>query len=227
VGAELNSPLAMPEEPKSEAATGGVPAGSKPEVSSGGVAASHLFDSVKLDLNAIKIILLTAFAVICLLSVPAVYILRNFVTFEALDHYLNLTEGISPKILHSISEEIESGYSKNIILDSPHSHDNTLIFYAAKDQKVALTMDVTTRSGTYQSLGVQVDGCDIGVKSETTHLYSRDLTAKINECGQSDEPSIHSLRVYTKDPLKPGTALDISCLVLVFERVHDHIEGSK
>lgn len=217
----------MAEEPKPEAVAKEVPEGTEPEATGAGLTASHLFESVKLDLNAIKIILLTAFGLICLLCVPAVYFLRNFVTFEALDQYLNLTKGISPKILHSISEEIESGYSKNIILDSPHSHDNALIFYAAKDQKVTLTMDVTTRSGTYQPLGVQVDGCDIGVKTDTTHIYGRDLTAKINECGQSDEPSIHSLRVYTKDPLKPGTALDISCLVLVFERVHDHIESSK
>lgn len=89
-------------------------------------------------------------------------------------------------------------------------------------------MDVTARSGKYQPLGVQVDGCDIGLaRSDSLHLYDRDLTSTIGKCDQSEEPSIHYLRVYTKDPLKPGTALDISCLVLVFERVHDHIEENR
>jgi len=89
-------------------------------------------------------------------------------------------------------------------------------------------MNVITRAGSYQAIGIQVDGCNVDPgRDDITHLYNHDLTSFIATCAQEDEPSIHSLRVYTKQPLKPGTALDISCLVLVFERVYKPIESGK
>jgi len=189
---------------------------------------SKLVDNVKVDINTIKIILLTAAAVVSLCCIPFIFILRNFVTFGSLDKYLGVTEGVRPNILRAISEEVEAGYSKDIVLDSPSSNNNTLIFYAAKDQKVTLTINVIVRAGSYQAIGIQVDGCEVYPgRDDITHLYNHDLTSFIATCAREDEPSIHSLRAYTRQPPKPGTALDISCLVLVFERVHTPIESGK
>jgi hypothetical protein len=190
---------------------------------------SNLWKSVAVDFKTIRIIVLTAAVVVFLCSIPILFILRNFVTFEALDKYLKVTESVSPRILHTISEEIETGYSKNVVLDSPQSHDNTLVFYAAKDEKILLTLDVYMRAGQYQNVGIQVDGCDIGVgqQDNTVHLYNRDITSLIAKCAQDNEPSVHTLRVYTQQPLKPQTNMDIRCLVLVFEKLHAHVESTK
>jgi hypothetical protein len=190
---------------------------------------SNLWKSVVVDFKTIRIVVLTAAVVVSLCSIPFLFILRNFVTFDALDKYLKVTESVSPRILHTISEEIETGYSKNIVLDSPQSHDNTLLFYAAKDQKILLTLDVYMRAGQYQNVGIQVDGCDVGVgqQDNTVHLYNRDITPLVTKCAQDNEPSVHTLRVYTLEPLKPQTGMDIRCLILVYEKLHAHVENAK
>lgn len=67
--------------------------------------ASKLIESIRLDFATIRIIILTAFGVVTLLAIPLFFVLRNFVTFDALDRYLKVTEAVRPKILRDISEE--------------------------------------------------------------------------------------------------------------------------
>lgn len=189
--------------------------------------ASRAFDSLKVDFNTIKTILLTAVAVCVLLSVPLFFMLKNFVTFDALDRYLKLTESVRPKILHTISEELGSGYSKNFIFDATRSADNTMLFYATEKQRVTLSVNAIPVSGDPQPITLQVNGCNVrealGASGEALHLYEFDLTKRLKECGP-DEPNLHTLRIVLPNGLPRGTAYQIKCLVLVYERVHEHIE---
>ena len=116
--------------------------------------APKLLDTIKVDFSTIKTILLTACVVLVLISAPLVFILRNFVTFDALDKYLKVTESVRPKILHTISEELGTGYSKNFILDSGRS-DNTMLFYASQGQRVTLSTDAVVVEGAFQIVNLQ------------------------------------------------------------------------
>lgn len=177
--------------------------------------APKLLDTIKVDFSTIKTILLTACVVLVLISAPLVFILRNFVTFDALDKYLKVTESVRPKILHTISEELGTGYSKNFILDSGRS-DNTMLFYASQGQRVTLSTDAVVVEGAFQIVNLQVNGCSIGPeRTEELHLYEYDLTKHIERC-PPDEPNLHTLRVVLPNGLKKGTTLQVKCLVLVY-----------
>jgi len=188
-----------------------------------GIAARTL-DSLKLDFNTIRTILLSAAVVCVLVSVPIFFILKNFVTFEALDKYLKLTESVRPKILHTISEELGSGYSKNFIIESTHS-DNTMLFYATDKQRVTMSVNAISVSGEPPLINLQVNGCNVrrDPSAEALHLYEFDLTKILKECGP-DEPNLHTLRIVLPNGLAKGATYQVKCLGLVYERVHEHIE---
>jgi len=188
--------------------------------------ASKIFEAIKLDYSTIRTILLTALVVCVLASIPLAFILRNFVTFDALDKYLRVTDNIRPKILSDISEELDTGYSKNFLFDSPHT-DNTMLFYATKGQRVTLSVNATPIEGGFQPLALQLNGCAVGPeRTEELHMYGHDLTKDIEKC-QPDEPNLHTLRIVLTRGLKKDTALQVKCLVLVYERVHGHLDGGK
>lgn len=186
--------------------------------------AARAFDSLKLDFNTIRTILLSAAVVCVLISVPFFFILKNFVTFDALDKYLKLTESVRPKILHTISEELGSGYSKNFIFESTRPSDNTMLFYATKKQRVTLSVNAISVSGEPQPIMLQLNGCNVrDASAEALHLYEFDLTKRLEECGP-DEPNLHTLRVVLPNGLPKGATYQVKCLVLVYERVREHIE---
>jgi hypothetical protein len=183
-------------------------------------------DGLKLDFNTIKIILLTACVVLALLSVPLFYLLRNFVTFDALDRYLKLTESVSPKILHEISEEVVTGYSKNFLIDSTHL-DNTMLFFATKDQRVTLTINATPVEGGFQPLMLQLNGCSIGNKRiDEFHFYERDLTNEMAQCAP-DEADLNTLKIILPDGPKKNSTVQVNCLVVVHQRVHRHLKDGE
>jgi hypothetical protein len=190
--------------------------------------ASKVLDAIKLDFNTIRTIVLTACVVLALISLPLFFLLRNFVTFDALDRYLKVTESVRPKILHTISEELDTGYSKNFIFDSPRA-DNTMLFFAAKNQRVTLSVNEVPIEGGFQPLMLQLNSCNINTgpqRSEALHLYERDLTKELEQC-PPDEPNLHTLRIVLPDGLKKGTTLQIKCLVVVYQRVYKALEGIK
>jgi hypothetical protein len=199
------------------------------EEPAGQPAASKIFEAIKLDYNTIKIIILTASVVVVLVSLPLIFILRNFVTFDVLDSYLRVTESVRPKILHTISEELGTGYSKNFVFDSPHA-DNTMLFYAARNERVTLSIDAIPIEGGFQPLMIQLNGCNIGPeRKEELHLYQYDLTKELEQC-TSDEPDLHTLRISLPNGLKKGTTLQVRCLIVVYQRVYEHLavlKGSK
>lgn len=193
----------------------------------------RILDPAKVDLKTIRIILLTAIAVLLLLATPLIFLLRNFVTFDALDRYLKLTESVRPKILSTISEELSTGYSKNFIFSSSSpgsTADTTMLFYATPHQKVTLSVDATPLGGEFQAVTLQLNGrCTIGPEkgwSEPLHLYDRDLTELMETC-PPDEPNLHSLRIVLPEGLKKSSALQVKCLVVVHQRVYARLEKSK
>jgi len=48
--------------------------------------------------STVRIIVLTAAVVLMLLSIPFLFVVRQFVKFDSVDKYLGLTDGMSPKI---------------------------------------------------------------------------------------------------------------------------------
>jgi hypothetical protein len=196
------------------------------ESASSQLGAAKILGAIKLDYNTIRTIILTAAVVLVLISLPLIFILRNFVTFDALDSYLRVTESVRPKILHTISEELGTGYSKNFVFDSPHA-DNTMLFYAAQNERVTLSVDAIPVEGGFQPLMIQLNGCNIGPeRKEELHLYQHDLTKEIAQCA-SDEPDLHTLRIALPDGLKKGTTLQVRCLVVVYQRVYERLENLK
>jgi hypothetical protein len=181
-------------------------------------------EGLGLDFKTVKIIVLTTLAVCALLSVPLFFIMKNFVTFDTLDKYLKLTDSVRPKILHSISEQLSFGYSKNFIFDSTQSIDNTMVFYAAEKQQVTLTINGTSLFGGPQPVMLQINNCVLRASSsEPLLLIDFDLTPKLQAC-PPEQNNFHTLRIIFPNSLPKGSAYQVKSLVLVYERVHDHIE---
>src|SRR5260370_40461698 len=114
----------------------------------------NLFDALKLDFNTIRTILLTAAVVLVLLSAPLLFIMKNFVTFDALDKYIGVTQNVRPKILNTISEELDSGFSRDFFIEYGQSMgkartDNTMLFYSKPSQRVTLLAQATPTSGPF------------------------------------------------------------------------------
>jgi len=189
-------------------------------------------DAMRLDFSTIRIILITAAVVLMLLSVPFLFILRNFVTFNALDNYLRVTQNVRPKILHNISEELDSGYSRDFFIDSTPpvgktKADNTMLFYATKGQRVTLVAQAIAASGPFSPTSFQVDGCGLNQKwDEPFQLLDFDLTKQLEKCSP-DQPNLHTLRVVLPSGLSKGSNIEIKCLVIVYHRIHEHIEEDK
>ena len=186
--------------------------------------ASALFDAMRLDFNTIKMILLTACVVLALVAVPLFFVLRNFVTFDGLDRYFKVTESVRPKLLATISEVLDSGYSKNFIFDSTRPADNTMLFYVSAKQKVTLSVSAQSL-GTFPATTVYLNTCPIETRTESFHLYEKDLTAKLDSC-TPDEPNLHTLKIVLPNGLPQGTTMQMKCLILVSQRVHEHVQES-
>ena len=188
--------------------------------------ASTVLSAIKLDFNTIRTIVLTVCVVMVLISIPLAFMLRNFVTFDALDSYLKVTESVRPKILRSISEELGAGYSKNFLFDSA-TVDNSMTFFAAKSERVTLSVDEVPVEGGFQTVALQLNGCPIGTeKTDVLHMFNRDLTTELTEC-PPDEPDLHTLKIVLPNGLKKNTTFQIKCLVVVYQRLYDRQGVSK
>ena len=161
------------------------------------------------------------------------FLLKKLITFDSVDGALDLTKQIRPKILTSISEQIEAGFSRIITLDSKStpeaSLDNVLIFHATEHDQVFLMIAVQPRKGDFQPVQMQVDGCPILLRNpRDAHIDNHEITDEMKHCEHSDVPGIHSLRIFPRaQPLRENTILDVSVVVVVLERVHDHVEDHK
>jgi hypothetical protein len=180
--------------------------------------ASAVIETIKLDVNTIKIVVLTAAVVVALLSVPLLFVLRNFVTFDALDDYFKVTDSVRPKILRAITAGLDTGYSRNFIISST-STDSTMLFYALPHQKA--TLSVSAQSiGPFPQISLLVNNCLFEERSEPFDLYEKELTDQLDKCNP-DKPNLHTLRIVVPGGLQKGTQLQMRCLVLVYQRIHD------
>ena len=184
-----------------------------------------------MDYNTVKIIVLTTLVMVALFAIPLAFILKNFVTFDALDKYVGLTQNVEPKILHNVSEELASGYSRDFFIDAAPSIgkgkiDNTMLFYALKGQRVTLAAQAIA-SGRFSRVTFQVDGCSINrTWDQPFELLEFELTQQLNTC-PPDQPNLHTLRVVLPDGVSSGSQIEIKCLVVVYHRVRQHITGEK
>jgi hypothetical protein len=186
--------------------------------------AAAVLDALKLDFNTIKIILLTACVVLALVAIPLTFMLKHFVSFDALDNYFKLTDSVRPKILHTISEVLDSGYSKNFVFEPNRPADNTMLFYAAPKQKVTLSVSAQISLGNFPATALYLNNCLLETRNEAFHFYEKDVTEKLGACNP-DEPNLHTLRIVLPDGLPQKTTIQLKSLVLVYQRVHDHVEG--
>jgi len=195
------------------------------EAAGGHPSASSVIESVKLDFNTIKLILMTAVAVVALLTVPLFFVFRNFVTFDALDNYFKVTESVQPKILHNIAEDLDSGYSRNFIFEATRDTDSTLLFYAPRHQKVTISVNAQA-IGAFPPVALYLNNCLVESRKETFNFYEKDVTDKLESC-VPDEPNLNTLRIALPEGLPKSTTLQISCLILVNNRIHAHLEDVK
>jgi hypothetical protein len=184
--------------------------------------AASVFEALKLDLATIKLILLTAIAVLVLLSIPLFFILKNFVTFDALDNYFKVTDSVRPKIVGTIAEELYSGYSKNFVIDSKRPVDNSMLFYTPPKERVLLTIR-TVSTGTFPALSIYLNDCLLVTKNEQFDIDDKDVTSKLDACGP-DSPNLNALRIVLPDGPSKDSTLQVKCLVLVTNRIHAHLE---
>ncbi|MBZ5675747.1 MAG: hypothetical protein LAP61_16010 [Acidobacteriia bacterium] len=184
---------------------------------------AKLFENIKLDFNTIKIVLLTAAVLLVLLAAPMVFILKHFVTFDQLDDYLGVTKSVGPKILHTILEDFDSGYSKNFLFDSDKaisSADTALLFHALAHEKV--TMSVTAHAiGAFPKIVLKLNNCVIDTRAEEFHIFEREVTADLERCSP-DEPNLHSFKIDFPNGVGKST-VEIRCVVLVNNRIRPHI----
>ena len=177
-------------------------------------------DAIKVDYQTVRVIVLTTAVVVVLLSIPVFWLLSHFITFDELDTRFKVSDSIRPRILDHIPEEIEAGYSKNFFVDDSHV-DDPMIFSATRDQKVKLFIDVSTSPGlAVQPVQLQFNGsCRIDPLGDSTHTGGNgwDLTPTFQKCSPRD---INTLRIVLPE-LKKGTKMQVQCLLLVSERLHD------
>lgn len=187
---------------------------------------SDIFETLKLDFKTVKTVVLTAGVVVVLLAAPLFFVLRNFVTFDALDRYFKLTDSVRPRILNNVAEELHSGYSKNFAI-TQSSTDNTLLFYALSHQRVTLSLSAQA-IGPFPQLSLYLNNCVFLSRAEPFQLYERDLSKEIESC-PPDEPDLHTLRIALSGVPPKGTVLQVNALVLVSQRIHEHMqdEGKK
>ncbi len=193
---------------------------------------SSLFDTLKLDYSTIKTILLTAVVVILFLSAPLLFVMRNFVTFDALDKYIGVTQNVRPKILNTIAEELDSGYSRDFFIEYGQSigkakTDNTMLFYAKPGQRVTLVAQATPTSGPFSPVSFQIDGCTLDKRwDEPFELLDFDISPSLAKC-PPNQPNLHSLRIILPDGLLKDSNIEVKCLVIVYHRVREHLQEIK
>ncbi len=187
---------------------------------------SDLLEPLKTDMKTIRIILLTAVAVVLLISPLLLFLLKNFVTYDVWDRYLHLTEGVRPKILHEIPAELNTGYSKTFIFRSDLSGstmDNSMVFYATKDQRVFLKAWVTSIEGTFQPVKFQVNGtCVFGLEPEQPPIIDHEITKNIREeCPDREATNLHLLKVILPAGVNKSSTLQVTCLILISQPIHN------
>lgn len=189
--------------------------------------ASSVIEGIRLDFNTIKLILVTACVVVVLLTTPLFFVLRNFVTFDALDSYFKVTDSVRPKILQTIKEDLDSGYSRNFIFESDRDVDNTMLFYAPAHEKVTISVSAQA-IGTFPAVTIYLNNCVVESRREAFNVYEKDITDKLEGCGP-DQPNLNTLRIALPEGLPGSTTLQIRCLVLVDNRIRAHLgeDGKK
>lgn len=192
----------------------------------------NLFEALKLDFSTIRTILLTAAVVMVLLSAPLVFIMRNFVTFDALDKYIGVTQNVRPKILNTISEELDSGYSRDFFIEYGQSTgraktDSTMLFYATPGQRVTIVAQATPTLGPFSPVSFQIDGCTLDKRwDEPFELLDFDISPSLAKC-PPNQPNLHSLRIVLPDGLLKHSNIEVKCLVIVYHRVREHLQETK
>lgn len=191
-----------------------------------------VFDALKVDFVTIKTIVLTAAVVVVLLSTPLFFILKNFVTFDALDKYLGVTRNVRPKILNTVSEELDSGYSKDFFIEygqpvGKAKTDNTMLFYATPGQRVTIVAQATTISGPFSPVTFQIDGCALEKRwDEPFDLLDFDISPHLAKC-PSNQPNLHTLRLILPDGPQRNSNIEVKCLVVVYHRIHEHLQEAR
>lgn len=188
----------------------------KPDVKA---AAAKAWESIKVDYGIIRVIVLTAAAVFALLMIPMLWMLTHFVTFDQLDAMFKVSESMRPKILDRIPEEIEAGYAKNFFVDNSHT-DDPMIFAATAGQHVTLTIDVSSYQGlTVQPVQFQLNGqCTIDPLGDESHVSAWDLSPTFQKCKPRE---INTLRIVVPSGLKKGIKMQVQCVLLVGQKIHD------
>jgi hypothetical protein len=187
--------------------------------------AGKLFDAVKLDFATIKTIVLTAAVVFCLLSIPFLWIMTKLVTFDDVDKRFKVIATIRPKILTALPEEVDTGYSKNFFINSADS-DQELSFYSKEGERVTLTFqECAIRNSVLQPIKIQVNGqCPVpGLGPGVTQKDDVNLTDTLVKCKPDSGADFNTLKIVIPGGLMPGNKLQISLLVLVYQRVHEHL----
>jgi hypothetical protein len=79
-------------------------------------------------------------------------------------------------------------------------------------------------SGPFSPVSFQVDGCGVNqVWDQPFSLLDFDLSRPLTQCS-SDQPNLHTLRVILPMGPKKGSTMEIKSLVVVYHRVHDHVQ---
>ena len=190
--------------------------------------------TIKSDVDTIKLILLTGAVVVVLVAIPVFYILQKVITFDMLDKNWSIISTIEPRILKNVSEEVDTAYSKSVVVSpsgSPET-DNAILFYAAKGQEVTLKLDVQElQDGSVQPVSVQVNGSCVLPKHgerQYTHELGLDLTQSLHDCPAGENGiDLNTLRIVIPDAVRRTTKMSVECVVLVHQRVRGHFVETK
>src|SRR5215472_3121403 len=99
---------------------------------------------------------------------PLIWVLSHFVSYADLDRTFKFTDYERPQILHAVTEQLDTGYSKNFIINSPQA-DNTMLFYALPGHRVRVSVDAKSR-GSFPPITVYINRCPMDKRTEDFHF---------------------------------------------------------
>ena len=186
----------------------------------------QILDGIKVDFRTVRVIALTIIAVIFLLVTPVLYVLSKFVDYGKVMDSLHVTERLRPKILEGIPEELDTAYSRTLIIDAQSapmlSSTDFMSFHATPDQKVVISIKVDgVGASPVQPVGLQVNGCAIPKKGPG-YLEKPDivLPAALQDCKNSgDEFDMNTVRLTITGGLQKGNRIAVECVILVYRQV--------
>jgi len=182
----------------------------------------QLVEALKVDFAIVRAILLTAAILFSLVALLVFYGVTHYTRWQSWDDRFKIGAKFRPSVLATVPELLNTGYSKHFVL-RPKPSEDELTFYAAQGDRVTLALyPLLSEDDSVPRIKVQLNGhCTLPKDGEFTVTTDYDLTADLSRCGPPEGTRISTLRVIRPGGIRDGQTVEVDCLILVSQRIHE------